>query len=163
MRYGEPITDKTAAETRSDFRDMFRKWDISPDHYEIMPPEDRSTQSPATVVFWKNGNKQVLTCKRFSEYRVNLRALYRALDSTRLADQRGILPELAAAAAFLPPGRPQRRPAHEVLGIYPDATIEEAKAMYTVKAHKLHPDKGGDAAAMAELNEAFEEFKNQAA
>jgi hypothetical protein len=161
---GQLQTPKSAGETKEDLRETFRKWDVSRDHFEIFPPEGKSRWDPqvATVVYWKNGAKQTLSCDRFDEYRVNLRAVYLALESLRLADQRGILPELAAAAAgLLGPGAPKGRPAHEVLGIYPDATIEEAEAMFKVKARLAHPDKGGSEAAMKELNNALEEFKRE--
>lgn len=45
---------------------------------------------------------------------------------------------------------------YEVLGISKGASEAEIKKAYRSKAHKLHPDKGGDKAAFQEINEAYQ-------
>jgi len=45
---------------------------------------------------------------------------------------------------------------YEVLGIPKGASEGEIKKAYRSKAHKLHPDKGGDKVAFQEINEAYQ-------
>lgn len=45
---------------------------------------------------------------------------------------------------------------YDILGVNKGATDGEIKKAYRSKAHKLHPDKGGDKAAFQELNEAYQ-------
>lgn len=45
---------------------------------------------------------------------------------------------------------------YEVLGVPKSASDAEIKKAFRSKAHKLHPDKGGDKAAFQELNEAYQ-------
>ena len=48
------------------------------------------------------------------------------------------------------------RDLYEVLGVSKGANEQEIKKAYRSKAHKLHPDKGGDKAAFQEINEAYQ-------
>lgn len=45
---------------------------------------------------------------------------------------------------------------YEVLDVSKGASEAEIKKAYRSKAHKLHPDKGGDKAAFQEINEAYQ-------
>lgn len=45
---------------------------------------------------------------------------------------------------------------YEILGVAKGASDTEIKKAFRSKAHKLHPDKGGDKAAFQELNEAYQ-------
>ena len=44
---------------------------------------------------------------------------------------------------------------YEVLGVAPDASAAEVRAAYRAKARDHHPDAGGDAARMRQLNAAW--------
>lgn len=43
---------------------------------------------------------------------------------------------------------------YDVLGVKPDATADQIKAAYRAKCKQHHPDRGGDAATMAAVNQA---------
>lgn len=49
---------------------------------------------------------------------------------------------------------------YEILGTDPSATAEEIKSAYRDKAKEAHPDKKGDTAAMAEINNAYAVLSN---
>lgn len=156
---GSLSTKKTPDETRRDIEETFRKWRI--DEWRV-PRDGSGERGVARVFFWVNDVKQELACTRFWNYRDNLRAVYLILESLRLAQERGIMRELArAAVAMLPPGQPAPRPWHEVFGVRPDAAATSVEAMYRHLAKTKHPDAGGSDAAMRELNAALEEFKRE--
>lgn len=157
-RYGLINNPKSSEKTRSRIENNFHRWSI--EEYRLKPPKDGRT---ASVEYYIDEHRQYLECTRFNTYAANLVALEGLLEALRLAHQRGILEELAkAAVAMLPSGVVTKRPAHEVLGVYPDSDIEVAEAAYNVLAKKYHPDKGGNAEKMKELNLAIEEFKEKA-
>jgi hypothetical protein len=169
-KYGGMRTNQTVDQTRGDIRDCFRKW-ATVQGFEILPrPTNGFT---ASVEFWVNGEKRTLACDRFSydsytpsskAYATNLRAVFLTLDALRLADERGILRELAAAAAgFLeaPGAAKPKRPWHEVLGVMPMADVEVVKAAFKASAKSAHPDGGGTDERMSELNAAYEEAKKE--
>ncbi len=52
------------------------------------------------------------------------------------------------------PDPPAKRPWHAVLGVRPDATIQQRQKAYRSLAMKYHPDRGGSHEKMAELNAA---------
>ncbi len=144
-------------QTKREINDCFRKWE------EVGRASIAVGLVDAEVSFEVNGQPQRFACSKFADGRTNLRAIYLVLDATRKAAQRGILEELVSiAVAFLPPGK-VRRPAHEILGVMPDAGLPIAEAAFRVKAKTAHPDHGGTEEMMKELNEALETFKAEAA
>jgi hypothetical protein len=46
--------------------------------------------------------------------------------------------------------------AHAILGLAPDASIDDLTQAYRRAAMRLHPDRGGDGEQMARLNAAFD-------
>lgn len=156
MRYGDLRTNLSVARTRRDIKATLRKWGIADKDFDI-----RLALRDAEVLWTVNGKEQRFKCSRFADAEANLRAIYLALEATRLAAQRGILEELAQVAlAMLPPGR-LRRPAHEVLGIAESSSLEVAEAVYRMLAKQRHPDAGGSEEAMKELNEAIEWYRQR--
>lgn len=154
-----PRSYVTEARTRLDIKESFAKWGVS--DYSIGGEAGSNVRPLAFVRFSVNGQEQTIRCERAWEYGANLRAIYRLLESLRLAAHYGIMEELAtAAAAMLPAGR-QRRPADEVLGVAENTPLVVAEAAWRALAKERHPDAGGSDEAMAELNEAIEAFRQR--
>jgi DnaJ domain len=154
---GSLRTDMSVGRTKRDLADSFRKWGISSRHYDI-----RTGLRDAEVIITRPGHPELrLQTNRFDDPETNLRALFFAIDATRLMAQRGILEEAAqVATAFLsaPAAAPVKRVWYEVLGVMPTADDEVIEGAYKQLARKRHPDAGGSEEAMTELNLAFEEY-----
>jgi hypothetical protein len=52
--------------------------------------------------------------------------------------------------------------AHEVLGVRPGAPADEVRAAWRRKVLDVHPDRGGDEAAFAEVHEAYRTLTGEA-
>lgn len=156
-RYGKLNTTATIAHTRRDIEDVLRKWGVRKGDYDL-----RIGLRDAEVIWSINGKDQRFKCARFDSAEQNLRAIFLALDATRLAAQRGILEELAQIAVAMLPAGKIRRPPHEALEVAENASIEVAEAAYRAKAKTAHPDAGGTNEAMRELNEAINFYRERA-
>ncbi|TDR94166.1 J domain-containing protein [Enterovirga rhinocerotis] len=103
----------------------------------------------------RNGRPYVMACDRYVRAEENMRSLTLAIAAMRQLERHGggIMMERAFAGfAALPP--PGGRPWHEVLGVSPAASLHEVEAVFRRLAAIHHPDVGGSAGAMAELNAA---------
>lgn len=99
---------------------------------------------------------------RYSTPEANLQAIHHVLEARRTEMRHGTLHLVRATMAGFkalppPPGQKARRPWTEVLGVGVAATKQEIDEAYRSKAKIAHPDAGGSAEAMAELNRAKEE------
>lgn len=155
MSYGHLATRKSWSETRDDILEALRKWGIPREDVEF--PLYRDAQQKVVLRFTLNRKWVVVECNRFPTPEQNLRALYAAIDDTRLAYQRGIGPIVAtiATAFALPSG--QRTP-EEVLGV-PAGTKDQAalREAYRKRAKETHPDVvGGNAEEFKRLQRAAE-------
>jgi hypothetical protein len=84
------------------------------------------------------------------------KAIHHVIEAERTKLRHGGLNLVRAAfrgyAALPPPSKPMDRP-WEVLGVQPNATVEQIEAAYRQKARKAHPDApGGSGEAMQVLN-----------
>lgn len=115
------------------------------------------------VYFQLKGESFALAIDTFTEVSQNLAGLAEHIKATRMIERYGVASAAETLQAFsaLPPPAPPEpppRPWHEVLGIMPQAASKEAvEAIYRVRARGAHPDAGGPAGAMAELNRARDE------
>lgn len=108
-----------------------------------------------TVRFVKGGKTVTLPMSRYATASQNLKALTLCLDDMRMLERRGL--DDAAQAAYLQlggPVAPVERDPWEVLGLRPDASVQQIEAMFRLLAQTAHPDHGGTDAAMEELNRA---------
>lgn len=109
------------------------------------------------------GEPLAMACDSFTSVAQNIGALAAHIQAVRAIERYGVATAAETLQAFraLPPpiyAGPPKRPWHEVFGLDPTvADRESVEALYKAKARKAHPDAGGSAEAMAELNTARED------
>ena len=118
------------------------------------PPDD-----PGVAVYFKvGGEPRVLACDRWDLVEHNLRAIVKHIEAMRGMERWGVGTRDQAFAGYKAlPAPGAGRMWFEVLGFSSEANVDldTARARYRHQARQLHPDTGGDQAAMAELNEAW--------
>ena len=161
-------TDKSWDETLRDLADTFAKWGVRPTSYRVVAIRPRLRpfrdypldERRVTVEFLHPKGSQQITVTKDDQSRPedNLRAIYLALEDLRMIERRGLADIVREALVQIeaPKGesRPKRSP-WQVLELNPGTSLEVVEAVYRAKAKLLHPDRGGDAEAMRELNEAY--------
>jgi hypothetical protein len=122
---------------------------------------------PGAAVYWRDGGQdRCMAIDRYTKVEQNIAALAATIEAMRAIERHGgaaILNRAFTGFTALP--APiivgQRRHWRAVLGFSPgidmDPDAEEVQRRYRVMAAQHHPDRGGDAAKMAELNAARDE------
>ena len=147
MKYGGLHTNKSWGASLQDLKLELDKWGIK-DY--ILPTYDESKRKELVVLKVAiNGKWTDVSCGRWSSYQHNglqrnLRALVMAVESARLADQRGIGGLLHELTEHLSLPSPAGDSHYAVLGVAPDASKLDMVTAYREKLLVLHPDKGGD-------------------
>lgn len=157
-------TNKTAQTTLTDIRHCVEIWNRDSgakviSDYDILPSM-KVAGVDATVRLELRNSPLEIRCSSQSDYALNLRCCYLALDSMRLNERRGIGDVLREAYAQLP-AAPRALDPYEVLGVRSDTPLEDIEAVYRSKARRAHPDAGGSDAQMKELNEAIKKIRDQ--
>jgi hypothetical protein len=123
------------------------------------PRSDRSEpRDPGVAVYWqeKRGGRRVMAIDHYTRVADNLAAVAATLDAMRAIERHGgaaILERAFTGFTALPaPGA--AREWWEVLGVPRTATAAEIQRAYRELAARHHPDRGGSAALMAEINAA---------
>lgn len=116
------------------------------------------------AVYWKTktGQQKVMAIDRYDRVADNLAAIAATLEAMRAIDRHGgaeILDRAFTGFVALPAPRDWR----EVLEIKDPVFLEGVKIQYRNLAQKRHPDLGGTAAAMAELNAAWAQAQTELA
>lgn len=161
-------TEMTWARTASDIRDEFRRWGVG--DFEVLcaargaMAERRGlarTDREVVVRFEHPDGREIVLRKADWDRPVdNFRQLYFGVRAMRDLWKRGL--EDVMTAAYLQLAAPaHHRDPYEVLGVRPDAPLEVVEIAYKGLAKLRHPDKGGSAEAMAELNGAYERIKTE--
>lgn len=161
-------TDKAWHETQYDLSETMRKWGVTEwktnrprgaqQRYGFQSEQARTVR----LTYSKDGKEVHLTMDTQERAVDNLRVLYLAVEAVRLNEARGIADVVESAYLQLA-APPKRRDPYEVLGIRPDAPLAVAEAAWKALIRKAHPDAGGSAEQVKELNQAIEEIRNQAA
>jgi hypothetical protein len=119
---------------------------------------------PGVVLRWQDGAQEYAVANdQYTTKTANLREVYLWVQETRKSDQRPVKTARDAfAAAQLPSGDgggvvvAGARPAHEVLGVEPDAPDQRVRAAYEQKVKEAHPDRGGSEEAFKRVEQAYE-------
>jgi hypothetical protein len=149
-----------------------REWAITSngivDRYGSLYADDRQPKTvDQGVALWfdLDGERRVFACDRWDRIGSNLHAIGKTLEAIRGIERWGVADAdtraLEGFKALPEPARP--RDWWEVLKLSPDADRDAIEIAYRVLAKRLHPDKGGDPAAFAELVDAWQDARNQRA
>lgn len=166
-------TDKSWQQTNDELADTFAKWGVGPRAWRVLairapfrpsgfyPVHERRV----TIEFLHPTSKKMITITKDDQARPedNLRLIYIGLERLRMIEKAGLSDIVREALLQIdaptgPQARPKRSP-YEIMEISPSASMTIVEAAYRAKAKELHPDRGGDADSMRELNEAFEAVK----
>lgn len=113
---------------------------------------------PGVAVYWddKQGKARVIACDVWRTVRENLRAVGLAYASLRQIERTGAseLLERAFSGFARLPAAPD---SWEVLGLQRGAAPDSINNRYRELARQHHPDRGGDSALMARINQAYRE------
>lgn len=116
---------------------------------------ERRVEVPAPVSLeWR---PFVIACDTYAKVRWNLRAIGATVEALRSIQRHGassMLEQAFTGFAALPPARSEPAPWWEVLGVSKTASAEEIRDAHRRLALEHHPDRGGDAARMAAINQA---------
>jgi hypothetical protein len=116
----------------------------------------RRIEDPGVAVYFElRGRPMVMARDAYWNIHDNIRSIGLAIEHLRGLERHGgaVMMERAFEGfAALPP--PAKSDHWSTLGIRPTKDLDEIAAAFRLRAKDLHPDRGGDAAAMAELLDA---------
>lgn len=132
---------------------------VAPAYTRRFKSVDRADRAVGVTFSAGKHVNRTITIDRFERPVDNLWALAVGLDAIRLNEERGLDDVAVQMYQALP--APRSRDPYEVLGVRPDAALAIAEAAYREAAKTAHPDRGGSAEQMAELNDAIEKVRNR--
>jgi hypothetical protein len=122
------------------------------------PPADKGV----AVYFTYKKQPMCFACDRWDRVQDNIYAIAMTIGALRGIERWGSGSMVEQAfTGFV--ALPAPKDPHVILGVRPGASAEEIDAAYRQKAKIAHPDNGGSAAAMQELNDARAALKGRAA
>jgi len=122
----------------------------------------RAAEAGVALYFGRGGHTLVFACDRYSTITANVIAITKHIAALRAIDRHGVgaLDQVFVGYRALPE-RTDARDCYAVLGVTATATGAEMQAAFRRQAKRAHPDAGGSDAAMAELNNAYEQAQAQ--
>ena len=119
-----------------------------------LPLHNANPEDPGFVLRWTDDDEQfAVACDASPLIRDNVRYVLKWVNETRMRSQRPVeTGDSEFAAARLPPGdgddavagTATRQPAHEVLGVAPDAPENVVESAARARKAETHPDNDGD-------------------
>lgn len=100
----------------------------------------------------------VVACDQYCKARWNIRAVGLTIEAMRAIQRHGsssLLEQAFTGFAALPPASNGKKPWWEVLGLTEHASPSKIREAYFELSRVHHPDIGGDAARMVEINAAY--------
>ena len=121
----------------------------------------RAPDDPGVCVYFDlAGKPRAMPCDTYTTVAGNIAAIAAHIEATRAIERHGVATVVEMFAGFTAlPAPGAARPWWEVLGVSQSASPEQVDAAYRTKAKLAHPDAGGDAGLMAEINRARAEAK----
>lgn len=123
----------------------------------------REPDDPGVAVFFQRGGKDIaIACDQYLKAPDNMRALAVTIESLRRIDRHGssnLFEQAFSGFEALPEARDASHWSRwsVVLGVSPDASLEDCESAYRSLTAKVHPDlPGGNSDAMVMLNLAIE-------
>lgn len=165
MSYSNP-SKLTWAQNVERLRATFEKWGIGFEHFniecEVQEPQRRNYREGWVRVQYRHPRTGSMVTMQLDTQRTaskNLNAIANTVEDLRMQEVRGL--SSLAEAHYLALAAPNHaRDPYEVLGLRPDASLEDAEEMYKARAKRAHPDvEGGSDEAMAEFNAAIEALR----
>ncbi len=159
-------TQATWSQTQRELDETFKKWGVTewatdyPKGARSVAWSQSESDRLVTLSYTKDGKQVNLQMGKQQRAVDNLRVLYLAVEAMRMNEKRGLTEVLQSA--YLQLGSPDTRSPQEVLGVMMGAPLEVAEAAYKARARVAHPDNGGSAEKMKELNKAIEEIRRNA-
>lgn len=117
----------------------------------------------AAVYFTRKKRTHVIACDRYLTTEDNIHAIAKTLEAMRAIERHGSTEMFDQAFTGFTALEPRESAPYKVLGIAPNASLEEAKRAHRKLAAVHHPDAGGDPNRMAEINAAIDEFQKERA
>jgi hypothetical protein len=124
----------------------------------------RKPDDPGVAVYFKYKGKQMcFACDRWKQIEDNMQAICKTIEALRGIARWGTGDMLEAAFTGFTalPAPSAKRGWREVLGVSGSVGRWDAQAAYRRMASQHHPDKGGSAEKMAEINAAWEEAQRE--
>lgn len=123
---------------------------------------DRMEDQGAAIYFQLNKKPIAVACDKWWRVHENVQALSKTIEALRGIERWGASELMHRAfdgfIALPPPsGAPVKNHWTVVLGVQANATREQIEMAYRARAKICHPDMGGNAAIMAEINRARDE------
>lgn len=118
---------------------------------------DRPADPGVAIWFTWDSMQVCIPIDRYSSVESNLQAIHHIIEARRVELRHGTLELVRATFRGFLLAAPTGRPWWEVLGVPERAPISDVKTAYRKRVSAVHPDRGGDESAMAEVNAAYEQ------
>jgi hypothetical protein len=126
--------------------------------------DQKPKDAGVAIYFTWDGISTCIAVDRYEKVEENLQAIHHVIEAERTKMRHGGLNLVRAAFrgyAALPPPSASGKHWSQVLACSRNLSLGEVELVYKAKAKKAHPDNGGTAAAMAELNAAIAEARKE--
>ena len=108
--------------------------------------------------FTWEGEQICIPVDRYETVEANLQAIHHIIEARRVELRHGTLALVRASfRGFRALPDPNKRDWRQILGASPTENIESVRSKYRTLASQNHPDRGGSAERMTEINRAWEQ------
>lgn len=173
-----PLQDVTVTQAIFRLRDELQRFGVALDDIVIstnvplrldgLPRSDaREPADPGAAVYWidstQPGHPRCMAIDRYTSVAQNIAALAATIEAMRAIERHGgaVVLERAFTGFTALPAPDASLTWREVLGVKGTPDADALKTAYRHTASKVHPDKGGSDRAMAEVNRAYDEARQE--